>query len=152
MTDATARCLHTGHDARLSEDNAMSISTLVDPADVATVEALEPQVKALMEAIRAALPACERLEKADYPGADPMASDARQTFDAADGSLAALLDGIENLRIAGGDQAALDYHKLCVRDGLTVPEACRSLLDEDANVEHLDRVEALRHYAATVTA
>ena len=51
--------------------------------------------------------------------------------------------------------AALDYHRFCVKDGLSIADAARAILgagpETDTREEHLDRIEALRRYADTRT-
>ncbi len=133
----------------------MSVSTLVDPADVATVEALEPQVKALIAAARAALPAILRLDEAGYPGAGavPFQLNVDEGFTPSDGDLLAIAEVLENLRVGAGNDAAYNYHRLVTRGGMTLRAACDELMEHCSDPNHdLDRVEALRHYAATVSA
>jgi hypothetical protein len=136
----------------------MSVSTLVDPADVATVQAFEPQVRALIEAIDAAEPALRRLIEADYAGAYDVSDELRNISGegASSGELRNVVRALEAFRNGAGLQAALDYHEFCQRDGLTVAQAARAILgvgaEADTSDEHLDRIEALRRYAATVGA
>lgn len=130
----------------------MSVSTLVDPADVATVEALEPQVKALIAAARAALPAILRLDEAGYPGAGmlPYNLNVGEAAAPSDGDLVVIAEVLENLRVGAGDEAAYNYHRLVVQGGMTLRAACDELMEHCSDPNHdLDRVEALRHYAAS---
>ena|ERR1700694_3800798 len=137
----------------------MSVSTLVDPADVATVQALEPQVKALIAAWKDATPALERLIEAEYPGAAALGfqlRDALQEKPVFDGSIADIAMHLREMIAGAGDQAALDYYQLCVEGGLTIADAARSILgsggEASTDDEHLDQIEALRRYAAKVSA
>jgi hypothetical protein len=54
----------------------MSVET-----DVAAVLALEEPAKALLKAIRAAQPAVDRLEEANYPGAESLGSETGTTLE-----------------------------------------------------------------------
>lgn len=117
-------------------------SVQVDPKDVALVEALEPQVRSLIEDIRAAKPALMRLWEAAYPGAG-----VHHTLRDAEPDLRLVLEDLEDFRIAAGDQAALDYQVFCVRgDRLNV--------DDDELAWELgpgvERIDALKRYAAKV--
>ncbi len=124
--------------------------------DVATVMALEPQVRALMEVLRAAQPALDRLEKADYPGAEMLSCMCQITVDEElplnEGSLGHLARTLRELIVSNGNQAAYDFHNLGVAEGRwTVDEAAKELVQGYGTaVETLDRIKAMRTYAATV--
>ena len=124
--------------------------------DVATVLALEPQVGALMETLRAAQPALDRLEKADYPGADMLSGMCQLTVDEElplnEGSLAHLARLLRELIVSGGNEAVYDFHFYGVAEGrLTLREAAEEILRSGSPGDtDLRRVEAMRQYAATM--
>jgi hypothetical protein len=62
-----------------------------------------------------------------------------------------VIRSFEEFRNAAGDQAAFDYHEFVVTKGLTVAQAAAAILEETEDETQLDRIEALRRYAATVT-
>ncbi len=127
-----------------------SMTTGIDQADVATVLQLENQLKSLRPHLDQALAAAQRLDEAGYAGAGRLVDDLRAMLvDRCDGGLVVTLEELDELRVAGGDRAALDYYQLVEKKGLTVPAAAARLLEEDADDAHLDRIEALRRYAAS---
>lgn len=126
----------------------------VDLADVKTVLQLEPKLLALIEAIKAAEPALDRLKAAKYAGAEEVRehlSDMiynlkRSRRDGGVGCGAAI--SLERFRLASGDQGALDYLKLVLQDGFDIGSAMAELLDRDC--DDLARVDGFREYARTV--
>jgi hypothetical protein len=128
----------------------------IDPKDIATVEALEPQVQTLMETIENARPAIGRLGAAGYAGAVGVLSELANILGEglSVGELCNVLRALEEFRHARGDQAALDYFQLCENGNLTVADAARSILgagdEADTSTRQLDRIEALRRYAASL--
>ena len=125
-------------------------------SDVAAVVALEPQVRALMETLRAAQPALDRLEKADYPGADMLSCMCQITVDeelpVSEGSLGHLARLLKELIVSGGNRAAYDFHFYGVAEGRETLDAAvkEMIFGNGTSVENLDRVKAMRQYAATV--
>lgn len=131
----------------------MSVSTLttIDPADVAVVLTLAPQVRGLMAAIDGAQPALKRLIEADYPGAYDVADELENVLGegASSGELRNVVRSLEAFQVGAGIQAALDYHELCELGGLTVGKAAAEILDGDVTDEKFARIEALRRYTAS---
>jgi len=128
----------------------MSVET-----DVATVLALEEPAKALQAAIEAAKPALERLGAAGYAGLDYVITEVDQIREAGGGShegLHELISVLGIFRTAEGNSGAFDYGYYVGNLGETVGEAARDILDMNDDDAHMQRVEALRHYAATVAA
>lgn len=131
----------------------MSVET-----DVATVLALGEPAKALLQAIRAAQPAIERLKDANYPGAEDLGCETSSTLEGdltageliVTGSLYEIVATLEVFRKAGGDLGAADYHYLVGRLGQSVAEAAAELLDYARDDAHVQRVVGLQRYAATV--
>jgi hypothetical protein len=127
-------------------------------ADVATVLALEEPAKALLEAIRAAQPAVDRLREANYPGAESLGSETGATLEGdltageliVTGSLYEIVATLEVFRKAGGDLGAADYHYQVGRLGQSLVEAAAELLDYAHDDADLQRVVGLQRYAATV--
>lgn len=117
-------------------------------ADVATVLALEKPAKAFLEAIDQTWPAIERLEKAKYAGMDEVVTQF-QVYDLVEGPerLVAVLKALRN---AQGSSGAFDYLWFVKHFGQTVGETAREILDMDDDDAHMQRVESLRQYAATV--
>jgi hypothetical protein len=122
-------------------------------ADVATVLALEAPATALLEAIDAAWPAIERLEKAKYAGADWMAQAVGQTTDDTDdGTLAGAVEALVWFRESAGDLGAFDYRFHGVAKGRnTLGEAAAEILHMGDDDEGVQRVVAMQQYAATAT-
>jgi hypothetical protein len=131
----------------------MSVET-----DVATVLALSEPAEALLKAIKAAQPAIERLEDANYPGAEAVCSETGPTLEGdltageliVTGSLYEIVATLEVFRKAGGDLGAADYHYQVGRLGQSVAEAAAELLDYAHDDAHVQRVVGLQRYAATV--
>ncbi len=124
----------------------------VDSADVAAVRALEPQVRALREAIEAALPAVGRLSAADYPGAEWAADQLNQALrDGADGTPVQVLTALEIFRTANGSMAVADFEFYSKTLNLSPDEAVREMVrNVGSDPESLDRIKAMRQYAASV--
>jgi hypothetical protein len=116
--------------------------------DVATVLALEEPAKALVEAINAARPAIDRLEKAKYAGAEWVSEQSGMDLD--QGTLASLVEALRWLRESAGNEAAWDYRFFVESMNQTVVEGAKTILDQDDDEANLRRVEGLRQYAATV--
>jgi hypothetical protein len=73
----------------------------IDGADVAAVQALEPQVRALGEAIKAALPAAERLARAGNDGAGCLFDNLLDAVDeVGTGNIAGILDAFSTFGLA----------------------------------------------------
>jgi hypothetical protein len=115
-------------------------------SDVAAVMALEQPVRELLEAIKAAEPAIERLSEAEYPGAGMVSG--QVVFGALDpsteGGLVQVLKALAALRVAGGNPAAYDYEFYVRQLGCTVEEVIA-----DGHIRP-EQGPALRQYAATV--
>jgi len=130
-----------------------STSVQVDPRDVAAIEALEPMALALMNAAEAAFPALLRLVEAEYPGATALLDSlggglAAKKIAKGDGAdLSTLVEDLDEFRVAHGDRAALDYYRMCVKDGTSLPAACAELFDRYGAEKALVHVDALRHFA-----
>jgi hypothetical protein len=128
-------------------------SVQIDPSDVAIVESLGPRLKALIGAAEAAMPSLLRLTEANYPGADALVwqmNDGLAVHPASDGSVTAIQRALASMTAGAGDQAAFDYHRLVVRMGMTLRDACHQLMECCDLPEHdLNRVAALRCYAAS---
>ena len=130
----------------------MSVET-----DIAKVATLEEPARALLQAIRAAKPAIERLAKTDYPGADELQSQVSSTLEGdlaageyiEDGSLYEVVAALEVFRKGGGDLGAVDYHYHVGRLGQTVAQAAAELLDGAHDDAHVQRVVELQRYAET---
>lgn len=125
-------------------------ATRIDPADVEIVQDLEPELGVFEAAIAKARPALERLMGAKYPGAGYV-SDALLDIlghGASAGELGNIRIALEEFTVGDGDQAALDFYRFVQKDGLTVGKAAAQILDGDTDEAHLDRVDALRRYAA----
>jgi hypothetical protein len=119
-------------------------------ADVDAVLALEPQVRNCLAAIRSAIPAAMRLADLDYPGADVSFDLKTQARGGSDGDLAVILERLETMRFAAGDQAKADYHDLVVQRRMSVRQAFEEMLERTGRDEDIDRANAMRAYAATV--
>jgi hypothetical protein len=118
--------------------------------DVAEVLALEEPAKALLEAIRKALPAIDRLE--GYAGADWLGQqlgDATLT-NAGFGTVAMVASALEMFSASAGDQGAFDYALYVADWGLSVQDAAQTIMDEGELDVAMPRIEAMRQYAATV--
>lgn len=121
--------------------------------DVAMVLALEEPAKALLEAINAALPAIDRLDAAEYAGADWVShAVGGTTDDRTDHNLGQVTMALKWFRESAGDLAAFDYRFFVESRDQTVGEGAKDLLDMADDDEHLGRVVAMRQYAATVAA
>lgn len=120
-------------------------------ADVATVLAIEEPAKALLKAIKAAQPATKRLSDADYPGADWISEN---LDDDPNGPLATphrLAGALKMFRESAGDLGAFDYRFYVEDVGLNLEEAAKEILDTNHDDDrNMQRVEAMRQYAATV--
>lgn len=116
-------------------------TSVVDLADVRALAVLERQAKAFMEAMQAAEPAHERLYEAKYPG---HIIDWDETAEA----LGNLIAGLEDLRLADGNQGAADYLFFVKRSGLSLDEAAKTLID--SSHDGLSKVEPMRLYAASL--
>jgi hypothetical protein len=117
--------------------------------DVATVLALEEPAKALLKAIEAAQPAIGRLCEAKYAGIEDIETQLATINTGNDDALGALLQVLSVFRTARGNSGAFDYLYYVEQQGETVGETAKMILDMDDDDEHLQRVEALRQYAAT---
>lgn len=130
----------------------MATATANQPAaDVAAVLALEEPAKALLEAIKAARPALERLDPR-YAGLDCVITEIDQVSEAGGGAREGLHELVEVLaifRAAQGNWGAFDYGYFVDHLGQTVGESAREILDMNDDDAHMQRVEALRLYAAT---
>jgi hypothetical protein len=131
----------------------MSVSTLTtaDTADVEIVQDLEPELLVFMAAIERAQPALGRLMAANYPGAERVVSTLLdiQGQGITQGELMNIQNALQEFTVGGGDQTALDHYRFCEVGRLTVGAAAQKILQEDDDEAHLDRVEALRHFAAS---
>jgi hypothetical protein len=120
-------------------------------ADVATVLAIEEPAKALLKAIEAAKPALERLDAAGYAGLDCVITEVDQVSEAGGGAREGLHELVAVLgifRAAQGNWGAFDYGYFVGHLGQTVGESAREILDTNDDDAHMQRVEALRQYAA----
>lgn len=117
--------------------------------DVATVLALQEPAEALLKAIEAAEPAIERLAKAKYAGIEDVETQLDTINTGNDDAIGALLAVLGAFRAAQGNSGAFDYLYFVGELGATVGATARDILDMDDDDEHLQRVEALRQYAAT---
>jgi hypothetical protein len=128
---------------------ATNIQTQVDLVDVKTVLQLEPRIRELFDAVKAALPAVKRLSDTNYAGAPYLADTLNNMLydHCIEGHEAdsAVLDAIKGFRIGGGDKAAYDYHDLVVEHGMDVGSAMAELLDRDS--DDVERVDAFSRYA-----
>lgn len=124
----------------------------VAPKDVAEIEALEPVVRAFVEAIHEAQPAFKRLGAARYPGAERVNNGLQDLIGEGDSSpsIEWLMECFELYRMGAGDQAAYDYYHYVVKDGLTIAEAAAELIDCYGDERALARIDGLRRYAAQV--
>lgn len=111
---------------------------LVDLRDLAN---LEKSARAFVQALEAAEPAFDRLQAAKYPGIAYVLA-----WGETKESLETLIEGLEDLRVADGDQAAADYLFHVKRCKQSVKEAAVDLIEND----DIARVEPMRRYAATV--
>ena len=132
-------------------------------ADVATVLALEKPAKALLEAIREARPAIDRLEKVGYAGADWISQQLQDATSTDDFGTVAMVAGALGMfsDSAGdpsgtkpwdrvGDHAAFDHAFYVGYLGLTLQEAAKTIMESDDLDKTMPRIERLRHYAAAV--
>jgi hypothetical protein len=123
-------------------------------SDKAELLALEEPAKALLEAIRKAAPAIDRLKESKYPGADWLGDQLGFTTDihCEDGygtlKLVALALGM--FKDAAGDQGAFDYAFYVAGWGLSVQDAAQTIMDEGELDVAMPRIEAMRRYAAAV--
>lgn len=118
-------------------------------ADVATVEAIEGPVQALLTAIKAARPAIKRLSDADYPGVgwvlDNLDDDPHGPF----ATPVRLADALKVFRESAGDLGAFDYRFYVKAMGMDLREAGKEILDSGADDDaNMRRIEAMRQYAA----
>lgn len=120
--------------------------------DVATVLALEEPAKALLNAIEAAWPAIERLEKGKYPGMEWASYQLGSTSSARDeGTLASIVEAVAMFRKAAGNPAADDYLFFVEYLGLNLGDAAKEIIDQDDDGDkNVRRAEAVRQYAASV--
>ncbi len=128
-------------------------------SDVATVLALAQRVNDLRKAFEAAQPAIKRLEKANYPGVEMVAHHLDSTEDRYDGGLLLIAEHLAMMREAAGDPAAYDYefYATSLDDDLdklvkiSPDEAAKEMVQNlGTDVEALERIKAMRTYAATV--
>ncbi len=127
-------------------------SAMAEGLDVATVLALEEPAKALLEAIRKAQPAIDRLKKAGYAGADWLGQqlgDATNTHGGF-GTVALVANALGMFSAAAGDQGAFDYALYVTDWGLSVQDAAQTIMDEGELDVAMPRIEAMRRYAAAV--
>ncbi len=125
---------------------------IANTSDVEVVLALEAPALELLEALRRAARAAERLAEANYPGAAVLCDSLTETIDGDGcGGVNPLADLIGMIRHSNGSQAAFDF-EYYVRDrDQSVNAGVRDLLDgSDHDDGVLDRVEAMRQYAASV--
>lgn len=124
-----------------------SKTTAIDQADVDAVLALEPRLRELVEEIGATIPPAERLAQAGYAGADRVldAIAGHEFGVPVEGDPQQILVTLEAFRVAAGDLAAHDYHRLVTRRGLSLREAADEVFEADGSPE---RVERFRRYAA----
>jgi hypothetical protein len=124
----------------------------VDLADVKTVLELEPKLRQLLKDVKAIEPALERLDQSEYPGAGYLREELHELAENLSlgperrltcGALVAL----EEFRIGGGDQAALDYFEFIVEDRLTIVQAVAAIVDRSE--DNAERVEAFLRYVRT---
>ena len=73
---------------------------------------LERQARAFSDSLKAAEPAYDRLARAGYPGTDPIGSDWGELADGLDH----VIEGLELLRLADGDQGAADFFYFVGKD------------------------------------
>lgn len=120
--------------------------------NVAAVLALEAPARALLKAFEAAKPALQRLEGANYAAAEWVAFQLEETTEpGTDGSLDHVIRGLEMFRNAGGSLAAYDFEFFSRYFKLSVDEAAKEMVQGNGTgVENLDRVKAMRQYAASV--
>lgn len=124
----------------------------IDPADVATVEALKPQVEALISAVESALPACNRLIAAGYAGTQWLAEAQLESSVDEDrcvaGDLVSLRRALHLFHISKGRREAFEYHRACDGEGgISLDQAVDELLADD---EDFELVQAMRTYAASI--
>jgi len=129
-------------------------SAMAKGLDVAMVLALEEPAKALLEAIRKAQPAIDRLKESKYPGADWLASQLGTTLDIhcedGYGTLKLVEVALGMFRKASGDLGAFDYAFYVTGWGLSVQDAAQTIMDEGELDVAMPRIEAMRRYAAAV--
>jgi hypothetical protein len=132
-----------------------STSVQIDPRDVATVLALEHTLSDFVAAIRKAEPALERLKEAAYPGASRIHDDFLDMLGEghSDSAPKNVRESLDLFRVAAGDRAAYDYQDFMKGGELSMDEAAAEMIDcYGATEEALERIAALKSYAATVGA
>lgn len=121
----------------------------VDQADVEAVLELEPMIRQLLSAIEAREAALDRLAAAEYPGADAVSGGLGHFWDRVAGAderpVNKALASLGCMRLAGGDQAAYDYHCTVSLDEMSIEEAAAEIFEGNHDLE---RVEAFKEYAA----
>lgn len=110
--------------------------------DVATLATLEKSARTFMAALQAAGPAYDRLHAAPYSGIQHILG-----WGETEESLTLLIEGLEDLRLANGDPGAADYFFFVKRQGATLREAAKDLID---CFDDISRVEPMRRYAESV--
>jgi hypothetical protein len=136
--------------ATLEWRNLWRIGMSRTDADVATVLALEEPAKALLEAIKAAQPAIERLYAAKYAGAGWVGDQLRAAVadDEGLGTVALVASAVEMLRAADGDQGAFDHAFYVGYLGQTLHGATETIMGEVGLGQATPRIQAMRQYAA----
>ncbi len=121
--------------------------------DVVAVLALEEPARALLEAFNATWPAISRLDEAGYAGGDWVAYMVGSTTSEDDmdaGPLTSVIKALTWFRESAGNPGAWDYRFFVEDRNQSVAAGAKDILDMQADDEHLDRIKAMRQYAATV--
>ena len=123
-----------------------------DDKDVAQVLALDESVKKLLADFGAAQPALARLSKADYPGAEWLFEQVWSAITSdCSGGLTQVIEALDMLKAADGNVAAYDFGFYSIWEGATVDGAAKEMVKGlGTDIETLDRIKAMRRYAATV--
>ena len=130
--------------------SATATATQTIEEDLSTVRQVQSMTRAYMAAMRKALPAVQRLEKAGYHGAESLSCDLDvRDADRSTGTPAMIAESLEDFFRAGTDLGAFEF--------LTVERCDFSLAEAEIQIRrccdvpgHDDgRVEALKVYAAT---
>jgi hypothetical protein len=124
--------------------------------DVATVLALLPVVRKYREAIKDAMPPAARLEGAGYPGAEMVVGELSCSIEdegltMPSGAPGLLLRFLQLMESGAGKQSTYDFEWFANYLGLSVENAATEMVDVlGTDEESLDRIKAMRQYAATV--
>ncbi|HEV2029549.1 MAG TPA: hypothetical protein VGS16_13640 [Candidatus Dormibacteraeota bacterium] len=120
--------------------------------DVAAALALGESVRKLMADFGVAQPTLARLKKSDYPGAEWLFEQVWCVFESdCSGGLTRVIEALEMLKAANGNVAAYDFRFYSIWEGATVDGAAKEMVQSlGTDTEVLDRIKAMRQYAASV--